>query len=277
MILVTGATGNVGANVVRQLLDTGARVRALSRNPPAMQIPDGVEVITGDLADPSTLDKAFAGVERMFLFPASGIAANIGQLARTRGVRRAVVLSSAANQRSGARNSPIAAKHEAVENAVRSADIDWTILRSDTFATNALSWAPSIRADNVVRAPFAQSQRNAIHEADVAAAVVTTLLEDGHEGEIYLLTGPESLTQAEQVRIIGVAVGRTIRFEEQTREQARADMITRMPGSAADQLLDYLEKSVGVSAHVLDTVQRLTGRPARTFSRWADDHADAFR
>jgi uncharacterized protein YbjT (DUF2867 family) len=277
MILVTGATGNVGGSVLRQLRDAGERVRVLSRNRTSLSLHPDAEVVTGDLSDLSTLSHAFDGVERMFLFPAPSIAADLGQLARDRGVCRAVVLSSAANQRPGARNSPIAAKHDAVESTVRSAGLAWTILRPDTFAANALAWAPSIRTESVVRAPCAQSQRNPIHEADIAAVAVAALLEDGHEGEIYLLTGQESLTQAEQVRAIGVAIGRTVRFEEQTREQARMDMIKRMPEKAADQLLDYLARCVGVPAHVSDTVERITGRGARTFAQWAHDHADEFR
>jgi len=274
MILVTGATGNVGSNIVKQLVAAGHRVRALSRNPSIIR---NVETVSGDLRNTDSLKDAFAGVQGIFLFPAANIAPNLGQIAAEQGVRRIVVLSSAANQRLTNVQSPIAAKHAAAEDTVRSADLEWTILRSDSFATNALAWAPSIRTDNVVRAPFSQAHRNPIHEADVAGAVVSALTLNGHAGKTYMLTGPQSLTQADQVASIGRAINRDIRFEEQTREEARAEMVERIPVAAADQLLNYLEQSVNRPAHVLDTVERLTGSPARTFMQWAFDHADEFR
>ncbi|HZS01798.1 MAG TPA: NAD(P)H-binding protein [Chloroflexota bacterium] len=276
MILVTGAAGNVGGSVVRQLLAAGERVRALTRNP-AARLPRGVEVVVGDLADPATLAAAFDGVDRMFLFPALGISAEVAQLARERGVRRAIVLSSAAIQRAAPRDNPIVAKHDAVEQAVRTAGLAWTMLRPDTFATNTLAWAPSIRAASVVRAAYGRAQRNPIHEADVAAVATAALLEDGHEGAVYLLTGPASITQAEQAAAIGHAIGREVRFEELSREQALAELTTHTARPVAERLLDYLARSVDRPPHLEPTVEQVTGRPARTFAQWAADHADDFR
>jgi uncharacterized protein YbjT (DUF2867 family) len=276
MILVTGATGNVGSRVVRELLSSGERVRVLSRDPVAARFPGGVEAIAGDLTRPATLAAAFAGIERMFFFtPPSGGPA-IVEAARAAGIRRVVVLSSAATQKADPRTNPIAARHDAVEKAVQASGMSWTFLRPDTFATNALAWAGSIRRDGVVRGAYARSQRNPIHEGDIAAVAAIALTEHGHDGAAYMLTGPGSVTQADQVRAIGEAIGKEIRFEELTREQALAQMTVNTPKDVAERLLDYAAKSVTVPPAVTSVVEQVTGRPARTFRQWAEDHAVDF-
>jgi uncharacterized protein YbjT (DUF2867 family) len=274
MIVVTGATGNVGGNVVRQLLDAGERVRAVTRSPGAARLPDGVEVVGGDLTEPSTLAGAFDGAERMFLFPVPATVGSVAELARASGVRRVVVLSSSAA--AGQADNPISVMHQTVERALENSGLDWTFVRPGGFATNTLSWAPSVRVEGVVRAPYPGATVNLIHEADIAAVATTALLEDGHGGARYPLTGPESMTQAEQVQAIGAAISRDVRFEEQTPEQARRAMVRYMPEPIADILLNYWADSVGSTAPVLPTVEQVTGRPARSYPEWAVDHAEDF-
>jgi uncharacterized protein YbjT (DUF2867 family) len=277
MILVTGATGNVGMAVVRQLAAAGALVRALSRNPAPALCRPGVEAVAGDLSEPESLKGAFDGVERMFLFtPPSGGAIAV-EAARASGVRHVVLLSSAATQKADPRTNPIAARHDAVENALRSSGMTWTFLRPDSFAANALAWAPSIRAAGEVRAAYPESQRNPIDEADIAAVATIALLEPGHEGAAYLLTGPAAITQAQQVRAIGEALGRALRFEELTRAEAFAEMTQRTPPAIVERLLDYAAKSVHTAPSVTHAVEEITKSPARPFARWARDHAGAFR
>lgn len=276
MILVTGATGHVGRHIVQQLVAAGHQVRILCR-PSSTPVRDDVDVAYGDLSDGAAVRQALVGVDKVFLFPAMTVAPDIGAMAYQQGTKRIVVLSSAANERTDPRRNPIAAKHDRAEKSAQSIGDAWTILRSDTFATNALAWAPAIRSSRKVRAPFGLAQRNPIHEADVAAAVVASLLQDGHDGKTYLLTGPQSLTQRQQVQYIGAAIGEPIAFEEQTRKDAYQEMSARMPASTADQLLNYMEASVGIPSHVLDTVQALTGRPPRSFAQWANDHVVDFR
>jgi len=274
MIVVTGATGNVGGNVVRQLLDAGERVRAVTRSPGTARLPQGVEVVGGDLAEPSTLTGGFDGAERMFLFPVPSTVDSVAELAKASGVRRVVVLSSSAAADQG--DNPIAVMHRTVEQALENSGLDWTFVRPGGFATNTLSWAPSVRAEGVVRAPYPDAVANLIHEADIAAVATTALLEDGHVGARYELTGPHSNTQIEQVQAIAAAIGRDVRFEEQTPEQARRTMVEYMPAPIADILLNYWASSVGSPAPVLPTVEQVTGRPARSYPEWAVDHAEDF-
>ena len=276
MILVAGATGNVGSSVVRQLVAAGQRVRALTRDPATANFPAGVEAVRGNLLEPGSLSEAFDGIERMFFFtpPQGGPA--VVDAARAAGVRQVVLLSSAATQKADPRTNPIAARHDAVEQAVLSSGMRWTFLRPDSFAANALAWAPSIRAESVVRGAYPLSLRNPIHESDVAAVAVAALLGGDHDGAAWLLTGPEALTQAGQAAAIGEAIGREVRFEELTRDDALLQMSRQMPPMIAERLLDYAAKSVHVAPSVNTVVQQVTGRPARSFAQWARDHASAF-
>ncbi|RZS78850.1 NAD(P)H-binding protein [Pigmentiphaga kullae] len=276
MILVTGATGNVGACVVRRLVQAGERVRALARDPSVAGFPAGVEICAGDLSAPEGLEQAFKGVDRLFLFtPASGTR-SVARVAREAGVRRVVLLSSAATQKADPRINPIAARHAAAEAAVREASLRWTFLRPDSFAANACAWAGSIRREGVVRAAYPDAQRNPIHEDDVAAVAVAALLDAAHEGHAYALTGPAVITQAGQVQAIADAIGKPLRFEALTREQALAARPPGTPVEVAERLLDYALKSVATAPAVTDAVERVTGRPARSFAQWARDHAAAF-
>jgi uncharacterized protein YbjT (DUF2867 family) len=274
MIVVTGATGNVGGSVLRQLLEAGEKVRALTRDPGGARLPAGVEVVGGDLADPSTLAGAFDDADRLFLFPVPATATLVTELAAAAGVRRVVVLSSSAVTQPG--DNMISVMHRTVEQAVRRSGLDPTFVRPGGFATNTLSWAPSVRAEGVVRAPYPGAAMNPIHEADIAAVATAALLEDGHVGAAYELTGPASITQAEQVRAIAAATGREVRFEELTPERAHAAMTQVMPAEIADLVLGYLARSVDTVAEVLPTVEQVTGRPARTYAEWAVDHTEDF-
>ncbi|TDC54727.1 NAD-dependent epimerase/dehydratase family protein [Actinomadura sp. KC345] len=270
-VLVTGATGKVGRHVVDGLLRAGEAVRAVTRRPGGARLPAGVEVLPGDLRDPEGLKTALEGVGRVYLFPVPDSVEAVAAAARDAGVRRIVVLSSiAASYTEGDYSGD---HHRAVELAVEASGVEWTHIRPGEFMANLLDmWAPSIRARNVVEAPYGQARSVMVHEADVADVAVTALLEDGHAGQRYALTGPESLTKVEQVRILGGVLGREIRFDELTREQARKLWIGRgMPPEAADWLLQEPEdEPVG------PTAENVTGRPARTFAQWVADHRADF-
>lgn len=275
-VLVTGATGSVGRHVVERLVAAGATVRALTRNPATAGLPEGVEVHEGDLTRPDTLRAALRGVERLYLFPVPETAREVVAAAEDAGVSRIVVLSSSSVlDESGDNHS--GEYHRAVERAVEESGIDWTFVRPDEFATNVLwKWGHSIRAEGVVRAPYGNAPRVLIHEADVAAVAVAALLEEGHTGKAYVLTGPEAITQADQVRAISGALGREIRFEEITPDQARELMGHAMPAPVVEMVLGYLADAVVNPPAVADTVERVTGVPARTFAQWAADHAADF-
>ncbi|GDY31744.1 NAD(P)H-binding protein [Gandjariella thermophila] len=277
-ILVTGATGHVGRHVVEELRNAGERVRAITRRPDSANLPADVEVVPGDLTEPSALRDALRDVDRVYLFPIPDTAREVVGLIQRAGVRRVAVLSSSSVLEEDAEHNPSAQHHLAVERAVEDTTLEWTFLRPDEFATNTLwKWAPSIRAAGIVRAPYGDAARALIHEADIAAVAARALLEDGHAGKKYELTGPEAITQVEQVRLIGEAIGRDVRFEEVSPEQWREQMSAHMAGPIIEMILEYLAASVAKPGPVTPTVQEVTGRPARTFAEWAVDHAADFR
>ncbi|MFI0454319.1 SDR family oxidoreductase [Actinomadura sp. 6N118] len=285
-ILVTGATGFVGRNVVGQLLQRGVRVRGLTRDPASAGLPEAAEVVRGDLTRPDTLAGAFEGVDRLYLFPVEETAGEVVAMAKRAGVTRIVDLS-AASVTVGLHTNP-------VEQVVEESGLEWTHLRPGGFMANMLQiWAPSVRAERVVRYPFGDEPQNLIHEGDIAAVAVTALLEDGHHGAAYTLTGPATITTREQVRAIGAALEEEVRYEEVTREQARELMKTQggFAAEAADLMLGFAdyggEEASGEGGYsdqdwsALDKpwpdVERVLGRPARTYAEWARDHAADFR
>jgi uncharacterized protein YbjT (DUF2867 family) len=278
MILVTGATGRVGGNVVDQLLAAGQDVRAMTRDPAKAHLPSRAEVVRGDLADPLTLPAALSAVTAVFLYAVPGTASAFVKAAKDAGVRRVVLLSSlAVEDDAEVQSNPIGAFHAVIEDAIESSGLEWTFLRPGAFASNACQWADQVRTGDVVRLPFGAAVTSPIHEADIAAVGVQALTAGGHSGERYALTGPERLTQSEQVRIVGEAIGRPLRFEEMSPQEAREALLLRAPEHIVDTMLDLFAQSVGREALVTETVETVTGHPARTFAQWAADHANAFR
>jgi uncharacterized protein YbjT (DUF2867 family) len=142
---------------------------------------------------------------------------------------------------------------------------------------NSLTWAETIRAEGVVRAPYGNAAYPHVHEADVAEVAAAALLEDGHVGKKYIVSGPESITQIEQVRAISAAIGREIRFEELTPEQARKLWSKFMPEDEIDTELMILGESVDKPKKAWPTYERVTGRPGRSYAQWAVEHANDFR
>jgi uncharacterized protein YbjT (DUF2867 family) len=280
-ILVTGATGNVGQNVVSQLVGAGVRVRALTRNPESSNLPGDVEVIRGDLSVPETLRDCMAGIDSVFLLerflPGAAVSALLDIFAKH--ARRVVFLSSsAAGDDLAARTNPLGEAHANTERLIEKSGLEWTFVRPGGFAANALPWwGPQIRAGNVVHWPYAAAAVTPIHERDIAAVAVRALTEDGHNGAKYALTGPESITQAEQVRVIGEAIGRPLRFEEISPEAARQSLAAFMPPFVIDFLLDNWARMVTEPAPVSRTVEEVTGSRAHTFAEWATDHAGDFQ
>jgi uncharacterized protein YbjT (DUF2867 family) len=276
-ILVTGATGNVGRLVVDHLLGKGVEVRALTTNPSKAKLPAGVEVVEGFIGRPETLPAAMNGVERLYLAPHPQTAQTVVDLAVRVGVRRIVDLSSSGADQE-AQGDPNAWWFYAVERAVESAPgVEWTHLRPGEFMLNALAWADSIRAEGVVRAAYGEAAYAPLDLDDIAAVGAEVLIEDGHHGRKYEMTGPEALSKVEKVRIISEVLGREIRFVEQSHDEARAEMLARGYGEAADWLLDGDAQMIGHPQPILPTVPDLLGRPARTFREWVRTHADTFR
>ncbi|GAA1191672.1 uncharacterized protein YbjT (DUF2867 family) [Kitasatospora gansuensis] len=277
MILVTGATGNVGRHVVRLLAEQGIATRVLARDPEKAAGLGAAEVVLGDLAEPGTLGPALEGVDAVYLFPVPGSGPAFVAAAEAAGVARVVMLSSDAVADDVAEQAnPIAGYHAEIEAAVRGSALEWTLLRSGHMATNALPWAGQTKAGGVVRGPYAEATSAPVHEADVAEVAVVALTDEGHAGRVYRLTGPESLTAAEQVELIGKAVGRPLAYEELPADVAREQMSRFIPPFIIGTLFEGWARSVGVPALVSSDVETVTGRPARAFDEWARDRAADF-
>lgn len=279
-ILIIGATGTVGRQVVSQLTTSGAQVRALVRNPDAARLPPQVEVMRGDLTLPETLDECLFGVDTVFLLwtaPPSAVAPALDRIAKH--ARRMVFLSAPLKTSHPffQQPNPSRALAELIERLIETSGLEWTFLRPGIFAANALRWwAPQIRADAVVRWPYLSALTAPVHERDIAADAVRALCEDSHAGAEYVLTGPESLSQLEQMSTIGRVIGRSLRIEEMSPDEARREWATLMPASVVNMLLDAWAAAIGQPAQVTSTVAEITGVPARRFRDWATDHAAEF-
>ncbi|MFI6508728.1 NAD(P)H-binding protein [Streptosporangium sp. NPDC050855] len=274
-ILVTAATGTVGRIVVDRLLAAGRTVRALTRNPDRAGLPGAAEVVAGDLTDADAVERVLEGVDHAYLVPgvvdldASRLFAD--RAARA-GVRRIVTLtSSAVTVRRPGNHETLHRAEQAVEAAVP----EWTHVRPGEFAVNRLDfWGPSIRAENVVRNAFPDALGVPIHEADIAEVAVAALVEDGHAGRTYTLSGPEALSHRRQAAAIGDGLGREIRFEALTYGQARRAYIEAgLPMEIAEYVLSYQAEYAEEPPEVSPDVERVLGRPGRTLARWAADHA----
>ncbi|MBF9066888.1 NAD(P)H-binding protein [Streptacidiphilus fuscans] len=280
-VLVTGATGRIGRGVVDQLLDAGVPVRALTRRAEAAaELPDGVEVVTGDLTEPASLDQALRGTSAVFLLwtapPAT--AADVVERLATH-TRRVVLLSSPHRTPHPffQQPNPMAAFHAEIERLIAATGLESTVIRPGMFASNATAWwAPAIRAGEVVRWPYGAAETAPVDDRDVAAVAARTLYEDGHAGGDYVLTGPESLSQAAQVEIIGKVLGRPITFEELSPDEFRSATEGKAPRAVVDMLLTAWDATMGRPAFVTSAVADVLGVPARSFAEWVADHASLF-
>jgi len=254
-------------------------VRALTRGSAAPGLPAGAELARWDPGRPATLAAALAGTTAVFInvTAVGGVVTELMDAASRAGTGRAVMLSSLTVRDNGAQPYAIGAHHKSIEDQVRAFAPAATFLRCGGFAANALAWAPMIRAGGVVRAPYPGAATAPIAERDIAAAAVRVLLDDGHAGARYVLTGRQSLTQAEQVQAIGAAIGRELRVEELSAEAFRRATAAYLPTAAAADMLRYLAEYVGRTAQMSPDLKAITRRPAITFTEWAVEHAASFR
>jgi len=280
-VLVTGATGRVGRAVVDLLIAAGVPVRALTRrSAAAAALPANVEVVTGDLMVPESLDAGLRGVGAVFLVwtaPPATVPAVVERLATY--ARRVVFLSSPHQTPHPffQQPNPMAVLHADIERLIAAAGLESTIIRPGMFASNALSWwAPAIRAGGVVRWPYGAAETAPVDDRDVAAVAARTLYQDGLAGGDYVLTGPESLSQAGQVSIIGDVLGRRIKFEELSPDEFRSETEGSWPRPVVDMLLAAWGATMGRPAFITSTVFDVLGSPPRSFRQWVADHATAF-
>ncbi len=280
-VLVIGGTGTVGSQVVAQLSSNPIKVRVLARNVPTARFPSNIELVRGDLTLPETLDPHLDGVDTVFLVwtaPPATVVPVLEKIAKH--ARRIVFLSAPIKTAHPLfqQPSPLRPMVQQIEHLIETSGLEWTILRPGMFAANALSWwAPQIRTGNIVRWPHLSAPTAPIDERDIASVAVRALSEDGHHKAEYVLTGPESSTQFEQLTTISRVIGRSVEIEEITPDEARQELLPAMPLPIINMLLNAWGAAIGQPAFVTSTVADVTGTPAHPFADWAADHAAEFR
>lgn len=272
-ILVTGATGTLGRHLVGRLREGGRSVRALTRTPAeAAGLPDGVDVVGGDLTEPDTLATAFDGVQAVHLLGTTGndhaplrTGAEIMAMATEAGVRRLTVLS-------------VGDDEGELERSVRDSGLEWTFVWPIDFMSNTVGWAGVIRTTGEVREPYARRRTATTDERDVAEVIATVLTEGGWAGRRLVLTGPEALTPADKVTAIAAATGQELRFTGLTDDQARAQWRAEgWPEESIEFMLHMWATVPEAAARTTSTIADVLGRPPHTFAEWAAAHATAFR
>jgi uncharacterized protein YbjT (DUF2867 family) len=274
MILVTGATGNIGGAVVRALLRAGVPVRALVRED-AAGLPAGTEAVVGDLNRPESLRPALRGASAVFLLSGYDGLERTLELARRDGVEHVVLLSSSSAEAGDVTNA-VARYHILSERAVAASGLSWTFLRPQAFMSNALRWRPQLSAGDVVRLPFASLPVATIHPDDLGEVAAAALLSDAHAGLAYRLSGPAALLPGEQLRILGTVLGRTLTVDPIPDSEVRAELSGTMPDEYVDAFLRFYLKGELDESLVLPTVSDVLGRPAKRFEEWAASNAGMF-
>ncbi|WP_103344180.1 NmrA family NAD(P)-binding protein [Amycolatopsis sp. CA-126428] len=275
-ILVTGATGHVGRAVVDALVAAGQDVRASSRDAAKLDVPGGVAKVSADLEDASTLEPALDGVSAAFLYTRPQGIEGFVKAAETAGVRHVVLLSSAATLQPDAAQSPIAAMHRVVEQALAAGAFASTALNPGAFATNTLGWRADI-AEGAVRTVYPDARIGAIHERDIADVAARILVDGSHDGESLALTGPEPISFREQAEVLADVLGRPLRFEELTEEQAIERMLAAGWSPEVPRgVLEAWARTLHEPSLVTDVVREVTGHAPRTFRQWAEDHRADF-
>ena len=280
MIVVTGATGNVGRPLVQSLAAAGEQVTAVSRrisdvpNDVPNGVPNGVRRLQADLSQPETLGPALDGAKVVFLLTAAEFLANgnmkdVMEVVEASGVERVVLLSS---QGVGTKRHP-----SDLEDAVTQSGLGWTMLRPGNFASNAFQWAESIRTQRLMAAPFADVALPAVDPDDIAEVAAAALRDQSHAGNVYTLTGPVAISPRQQAEAIGQAVGEPVQFVELSRDEARSRMLTYMPAPVVEATLGALGTPTAAEQEASPDVEKVLGRPARTFTDWVTRNLPAFK
>src|SRR3989475_7590081 len=283
MIVVTGATGHVGSELVRLLSAKNVSVRALTRDPRRARSMRGVDWVRGDLADADSLPRLFRGADRMFLLTSNSDdmrALQVNSIVAARAAGVAHVVKGSALGASDHSKSPIGKAHYEVERALQESGIAWTILRPHVFMQNFLDIAPTIAREGRIRSPSGDGRIPFIDARDIAAVAAVALTAPGHEGKKYVLTGPEALSYGDVARIIGKAVGRPVEYVAESPEEAPERLVP--PGgpllaSARPLAPSAYQRAGGPPAEISKTVEEILGRPPPTFARFVQDYASGFR
>jgi uncharacterized protein YbjT (DUF2867 family) len=279
VIVVTGATGNIGRALTHVLADAGDEVTAVSRGAATTAYPDGVRHRRADLADPASLRAALAGADAVFLMlPGNDVRLDprgILDAVAAAGASRVVLLSSqAAGTRPDAVGyTPLRTAEEAVERS----GLQWTHLRPGAFASNAMAWASSVRAARTIAAPFPDVAVPVVDPRDIAEVAAAALRGPGHAGATYVLTGPEPISPRHRATVIGDALGEPIAFVELTRDQAREQMAAAMSAALIEGTLAFNGAPTTEEQRVSPDAAAVLGRSPRPFADWVGRNLAAFR
>ncbi|WP_449352193.1 NAD(P)H-binding protein [Streptomyces shaanxiensis] len=277
MIVVTGATGTIGSEVVRQLAARGEKVRALTRDPAGAELPAGVEPVRGHHRDRASVAAAMEGARAAFLVGVFGADDSehdrgLVETARAAGLRRVVKLSSTGTGDPAV--GPFGTWHLAGEQAVRDSGLEWTILRPATFDSNTLGWAAAIRHGTPVPNAYGDGRQGMVDPRDIAEVATLALLDARHAGRTYTLTGPETLSVPEQIDVLQDVLGRPIARHDLSPAEEREHLRALGLDDA------FLRAGAFIRGGGCDVVTRdvpeVLGRPARTFREWVRDHKGAF-
>jgi uncharacterized protein YbjT (DUF2867 family) len=283
MLLVTGATGTTGMEVLRALKDRGVTARALVRDETkAHHLRDlGFEPATGDLGDPRTLGPALEGVERVYLVSPTGpmqseLEQAFLEAAKEAGAKHVVKLSLiGANPEAPLR---FARSHAKVEHALKESGMAWTLLRPTPFMQNTLAWGPQV-LDGTFYSPVPDAAVSLVDARDVAEVAAAALTDDGHEGKSYGLSGPEAVSFRDQARRVFAAAGREVTVEEVPLEELKRELVRAgVPPWNAEGLAEQFELYADGGATMVTTgVSDALGREARNLDEFASDHVEAFQ
>ncbi|MGW0948609.1 SDR family oxidoreductase [Streptomyces sp. NPDC002623] len=281
MIVVTGATGNIGRTLVPLLAEAGEDVVAVSRRPGSDGLPAGVGRAQADIGNSVSMRPVLDGADALFLLLGGELNGHgespnaLLETALDAGVKRIVLLSSQLNS-----TRPEALSHTRLrefESAVRASGADFTILRPGGFASNAFAWAESVRTKRTVFAPFGDVALPVVDPADIAAVAAEALRADGHTGRTYELTGPEAISPRRQTAAISRALGEDVTFVELSRDEAHVHMAQFMPEEVIGGTLDVLGVPLSAEQAISPDVQNVLGRPSNSFDEWVARNLPAFR
>lgn len=284
MILVTGATGTIGSEVVQQLAAAGQKVRAFVRSTQKAEKLKGpnVELAQGTFEDTDSLKKALQGVDKVFLVSSGpeNIEQNeprVVEEAKKAGVKHLVKLSVI-----GAEYEPgvaLGRLHRAAEKKIEALGMAWTFLRPSAFMSNMFGNAATIKSQGKWYGPYGDGKLGAIDVRDIAAVAVKALTTSGHEGKAYALTGAEPLSQGQMAEKLSQAVGKPIQYVDVPAEAAKDNMLKMgMPPRLVDMLVEFSGVvRQGMAGAVTQDVEKVLGRKPRTFDDWVKENAAAFQ
>ena len=280
-ILVTGATGTIGREVISHLSKKNAAVRAGIRDAAKArtQFGESVELTTFDFEDPASYGAALKDVEKLFILPPLipnqvEVTIALVDAAKSAGVRHIVKLSAVGAD--PAATFTLGKWHGQTDEHIRQSRLSFTVLRPNSFMQNFINYFPP--RDGAIYLPWGEGKASFVDARDIGAVAAETLTGDRHEGKTYDLTGPEALSIADVARMLSTAADTEIRYVDVPESAARDAMLqAHIPQWQVDALLElHAINKQGLWAAVTSNVEKITGHSPTSFAQFARDHASSF-